>query len=95
MTNQAINVINLPVYTVSGQHLGRISGIEVDSQGKEIVYYQISAALPLANLWGKKILVSPNQVVSISKEKMVVIDLSIQSKAKTNPNPGLAPEPSA
>lgn len=92
MTNQAINVINLPVNTLAGKHLGKIVGVEIEGTGKQIKYYQVSSALPLVKLWGEKLLVSPSQVVSISTKEMLVADSFSQDLAKVNNQPNLVPE---
>ena len=67
--------LNLPVYTKSGQHLGRVVNVEVDIQGAQIIYYHIAPTIPLVGkLWHKTLLVSPRQIVSLSTAKMVVDD---------------------
>ena len=95
MTNQALNVINLPVYTVSGQQLGRVVGVEVEDAGKRVRCYQVSSVLPLVKLWGEKLLISPEQVVNISIKAMTVKDAVISQTTKAKNQPKLVPEPSA
>lgn len=88
--------LNLPVYTASGKHLGRVVGVEVDATAKHVTCYQVSSALPLVHLWGEKLLIAPEQVVSISPESMVVVDtFSQEPVVAPSPRPNLAPEPSA
>jgi len=86
-------VINLPVNTVAGKHLGRVVGVEVEPSGRQIKYYQVSSALPLVKLWGEKLLISPEQVVSISIKEMVVIDSFSQDLAKSGNQTSLVTEP--
>ena len=95
MTNTSFSCLNLPVYTASGKHLGRVCGVEVDASAKLVIRYEVAAALPLANLWGKKLLISPNQVVSLSPKAMIVADTFSQELAAAPSHPKLAPEPSA
>ncbi len=95
MASQAINVINLPVNTAAGDHLGRVVGVEVETSGSQVKYYHVSSALPLVKLWGEKLLVSPDQVLSISPKEMVVTDSFSRDLAKTSNQPNLVPEPSA
>ncbi|MDP3986271.1 MAG: hypothetical protein Q8P77_02485 [Candidatus Veblenbacteria bacterium] len=95
MTNPSFSCLKLPVHTVSGQHLGRVCGVEVDASAKQVIHYEVAAAVPLAQLWGKKLLISPEQVVSISQQAMVVVDTFSREMAPTSTHPNLAPEPSA
>lgn len=93
MINQAVNVINLPVNTESGSHLGRVVGVEVDASGKQVKYYHVSSALPLVKLWGEKLLISPEQVVSISTKEIRVLDNFNKDLSKVNKQTNLVPEP--
>ncbi len=92
MISQPVSVINLPVNTVSGKYLGRVVGVEVETGGKEVKYYQVSSALPLVKLWGEKLLISPEQVVNISEKEMIVNDLFNQKLSETEKQPNLIPE---
>lgn len=93
MTNQAVNVVNLPVNTESGDHLGRVLGVEVDNTGKHVRYYHVSSAMPLVKLWGDKLLISPEQVVSISHQEMKVLDNFSKDIGKAGKQTKLVPEP--
>ncbi len=84
---------NLPVYTKSGQHLGRVVDVEVEARGSQVVYYHIAPTVPLVGkLWHKKLLVSPRQIVSLSADKMVVED---NVSAEVEAPAGLVTEPTA
>ena len=95
MANQSLKVNNLPVYTVSGEHLGKVVGVEVEATAKQVMRYEVATALSLVGLWGKKLLISPEQVVSISKESMIVADAVMSDPVASGSKPNLAPEPSA
>ncbi len=66
-------LLHLPVETESGTKLGTIAGAEIDVEQHVVMRYVVkSSALPkpLAN----ELLISPSQVISVTKEKMVVED---------------------
>lgn len=67
------DLINLPVYTQGGQHLGRVTAFEVDIDGHTITTYHVKTGL-IKGLWHQELLINPSQVISISLEKMVVED---------------------
>ena len=67
------DLINLPVETQSGAHLGRVSSFDIDLDSHKIVRYSVKTGL-IKGLWHEQLLIDPVQVVSISKEKMVVED---------------------
>jgi sporulation protein YlmC with PRC-barrel domain len=71
------DLINLPVYTRSNQHLGRVADFEVDPQTQQIVRYEVKSGGIIGDLLSKELLVSREQVVSISPEKMVVEDTAV------------------
>ncbi len=71
------DLINLPVYTRSNQHLGRVAGFEIDQQTQQIVRYEVKSGGIISDLLSKKLLVSREQVVSINSEKMVVEDTAV------------------
>ncbi|MBI4427071.1 MAG: PRC-barrel domain-containing protein [Candidatus Magasanikbacteria bacterium] len=60
----------LPVVTKSGQLLGRVRDVVFDIDGQFVAQYEVAASL----LSGKKYLISRDQVLSVSAEKIVVDD---------------------
>lgn len=72
-----INPIGLSVVTVSGQHLGRVSGIEINPTTAGVVRYRVQTSrLPGV---AKELLIQQNQVISISAEQLVVDDATTRS----------------
>ncbi len=67
-------LIHLPVYTESGQHLGRVIDFELDSATHTIERYCVGSRDVIKELLQETLLVSAEQVVSISDEKMIVED---------------------
>ena len=65
---------SLPVYTKSGFFLGKIKEAEVDSETQQITKYFVRSGNPLKNVLAEELIISANQVISLSKEKMVVDD---------------------
>lgn len=75
MALSSSDIINLPVYTVSGQHLGRVSSFDVESEQGTLVLVRFYVRTGLIKgLWHEQLAVHKSQVVSIDKEKMVVED---------------------
>jgi len=67
------DLINLPVYTNSGQYLGKVDSFEIDIDINTITHYHVSTGL-IKGLWHQKLVIAQSQVISTSKEKMVVED---------------------
>lgn len=73
MKIQSNDLINLPVFTQSGRNLGRIDSFEIDIDTHAINCYYIKTGL-IKGLWHEKLIIHQSQVISISKEKMIVED---------------------
>lgn len=67
-------LINLPVLTKSGQTLGRVSDFEIDSLSQKILKYYVKSNSLIKGLLARELMVAAEQVISITKEKMVVED---------------------
>lgn len=83
------DIIDLPVETQSGQALGKVGAITVEIETQSIYQYQVKHG-GLAHLFDKvEILVHRDQVLEISKEKMVVED-SVYRAAEAESSKALA-----
>ncbi len=67
------DLVNLPVYTQSGQRLGRVTSFEIDIDSYTISRYYVKTGL-IQGLWHQQLIIHQSQVISISAEKMVVED---------------------
>lgn len=67
-------LINLPVFTEKGQHLGKISSFGIETSTQSIIKYYVKPENFIKELVEKELIVSAEQVISINKEKMVVED---------------------
>jgi len=75
MATSQENLIGLPVYTESNQHLGQVSGIETDNNTGKVSKYQVENTGLIKNLIkGPKLLIDQSQVIKITEEKMIVED---------------------
>lgn len=74
-------LIGLPVYTQSGQHLGKVADFEFDSSAHLIRCYFVKSRDIIKGLLQNELSISREQVISISEEKMIVED-SIVSEAE-------------
>ena len=73
-------IINLPVETKSGQALGVVCDFEYDSDVNKITAFHIKKGNFVASFINHSLVVSADQVISITKQKMVVEDASIKEK---------------
>ncbi|MDD5251792.1 MAG: PRC-barrel domain-containing protein [Patescibacteria group bacterium] len=64
----------LPVFTVSGERLGRVAGLVVDTATHSIVQYLVDQSRLPVGLLPKELVIHFSQVVSLDDEKMVVKD---------------------
>lgn len=88
---QAFPSHNLPVYTVSGRHLGRVVEVEFEAGGA-VRYYHVKPPFHFRNLWRRRLLIAPSQVVSLTSERMVVEEPTPRVPAAA---PGIVPEPTS
>lgn len=73
MQISSADLINLPVYTQTGQRLGRVTFFEIDIDTHTISHYHVKTGL-IKGLWHQELIIHQSQVISISKEKMIVED---------------------
>lgn len=73
MLISSMDLINLPVYSQAGQYLGKISSVDINIETHQVSSYYIKTGL-IKGLWHQQLIIAPSQVVSITKEKMVVDD---------------------
>jgi len=65
---------NLPVYTKSGQFLGKIEDLKFDAESQAIVNYIIRSGGLVNRLTEPKLIINVKQVVNLTDEKMEVED---------------------
>lgn len=70
------SLLHLPVYTKMGQHLGKVTGFEMDAGTQAIVRYTVAPSA-IAKAFSKTLTIAASQVVSIEKERMTVEDSAI------------------
>ena len=67
-------IISLPVYTESGNYLGQVIDLEIDPETGQVKNYFIKSHNFLKNLFKGYLIVEARQVLSVSKEKVIVKD---------------------
>ena len=69
------DVINLPVYTALGKHLGRVVSFELEAENDAMLVtrFYVHTGL-IKGLWHEQLIIHKSQVISIDKDKMVVED---------------------
>jgi len=71
---------NLPVFTKSGVGLGKIMDIEFDEQNQTVLHYYVKTKVGVFGLWQSSLLISPEQVLSLTDKSMIVEDLEVTDK---------------
>lgn len=66
-------LIGLPVYTQSAEHLGVVSRLILETETGELAQLEIASS-NLAKIFSKTLLVNKSQIISITAEKVVVED---------------------
>lgn len=67
------DLINLPVYTQSGKHLGKVASFEIDTDAGKLENFHVKTGL-IEGLWHEQLIINSNQVIEITAEKMIVKD---------------------
>jgi sporulation protein YlmC with PRC-barrel domain len=75
-------LIGLKVETQSGTYIGRVQSFEVEVDTQGIVAYSIKPSLLEGGPFSEELRVHQGQVVSISDEKMVIMDNVVKYKEK-------------
>lgn len=70
----------LPVYTVSGDKLGKISSIVFDIDSNAVFQYEVRSRL----IGGRIFLINPSQIVEWGSDKVVVEDSLLGDFAPVN-----------
>lgn len=68
--------LHIPIFTESGTKLGRVYDLNID-----IEVHTVKSYLVRANIFGRSYLIKPSQIITISKDKIVVEDAVIKAVA--------------
>ena len=74
------HLVNLPVYTKSGEHLGKVASFELDLDTGKIENFYVKTGL-IEGLWHEQLLIHCSQVIEITEEKMIVEDTVTKVRA--------------
>jgi|GEM_PF-2151884 len=69
------------VFTESGQKIGKAISIIIDTETQEILQYETDPD-GIKNIFEKNLLISKNQIISITKEKITVYDSTAKEAEK-------------
>ncbi|MBI5465678.1 MAG: PRC-barrel domain-containing protein [Candidatus Kerfeldbacteria bacterium] len=87
----SLTCYNLSVYTKSGRYLGRVVDVEIEASSQQVLFYHVATAISLSNLWRRRLLISPKQILSFSRRALIVEDGTVNDRL-VSPS-GLAAEP--
>lgn len=78
-------LLGLPVVTENGERLGTLQEVVVDVESQTVRQYMVQPPF-LKKFSAKSLLIAPSQVVRITKDAMVVKDVTIPAlEASTSP----------
>lgn len=75
-------IIDLPVFTKSGQRLGYIIRFDLDELEQKISRYYVKTHQGIVGLFDQELSIAPKQVISLNHEKMVVDDAIVEAAEK-------------
>ena len=74
------DLIGLAVETKSGDHLGKVADFEVNTDTGKIENIHVKTGL-IQGLWHEQLVIAHNQIIEITKEKVIVEDMVSKEKA--------------
>lgn len=84
------DLINLPVYTQGGKHLGKVASFKVDTDTGKLENFYVKTGL-IEGLWHEQLIINISQVIEITAEKMIVED-SVNKQKVADLNLASAPK---
>jgi sporulation protein YlmC with PRC-barrel domain len=94
MSLTAKQLIGLPVYTQSGEHLGKVSDFVLDQEAQAVKQYSVRSRDLIGELLQRDLLIGREQVLQITAEKMVVED-AVLTERELKKQPADKPVPAA
>lgn len=76
------NLQQLPVKTQSGMALGKIVGMELDTESHAVLKYVVARLPVVDELLHRKLLVDPSQVIAITSKEVTVEDAILPDATK-------------
>ena len=73
------DILDLPVETQKGIQLGKVDGAIIDIDSQSIYQYSVKPS-GITNIFEKELLIHRDQVINITKEKMIVEDGTYEAK---------------
>ena len=75
-------LIGLKVETESAEYVGRVQSLDLDIESQSVRSYHIKRSLLEGGMFTDELMVHHKQVVSITSEKMVVVDNVVKYQEK-------------
>ncbi|MDD5043911.1 MAG: hypothetical protein PHD51_04660 [Patescibacteria group bacterium] len=79
------DLFKLAVETKSGIFLGKIAGLEVDTDSQSVINYFVKDISILRGRIKRRLVISRNQVISFSQNKMIVDDAALKEADEKYP----------
>jgi sporulation protein YlmC with PRC-barrel domain len=79
------NLENLPVITKSGTVLGKISGLDLETESQTVINYYVKSKNLVKGLFKNELIIKKAQIISIDEKKIVVDDNVCLYEEEINP----------
>ena len=73
-----VEIIKLPVYTKSGNYLGKVTNIEIDGDSQIITRYKVKPF----SIFNEIYYIHQSQLIEITKKKIIVEDTAVLRSTK-------------
>ncbi|MFH1620610.1 MAG: PRC-barrel domain-containing protein [Patescibacteria group bacterium] len=70
------------VFTQSGIKIGRLSSLEIDEQTGKLIAIKVLTPGLVPHLMNEELMINWPQIVSMSLEKIIIVDASVPASAK-------------
>lgn len=67
-------IIGLPVFTVSGKEIGRLTDFNIDTDSQSIISYLVRPHYTIVGIFNNELIINRGQVVDILPDKIIVSD---------------------
>ena len=84
--------IGLPVQTVSGRHLGKVGGFEMDAESGQILTVFVKTGGLLGGILDQELAIHWSQVTECNQEVLIVEDLVVSDAEKASADAVLPPK---
>ncbi len=83
MIQTSKNLINLPVFTESGEAIGHLVDFNIETESQSIIDYLVRPHNLISGLLNNELVINRGQIVDIQKNKIIVSDNTFTNQRKS------------